>query len=352
MKGLFILIIGLLICFPIFAQDKTDREQERLKGKVKTIEAYRIEFSSQNGKPELSNRTPLYIRKFNPAGNLTEKISYDPDGGIQERLVYNFDGKNRNIGYDEYYTIKNKLITIPRKHVYTLDDKGNRIEYRILEAAGSSAGRFTYKYDSKGNKIEDGYYYHTGEFGGRTVYTYDANGNQISQIYYNAEGAVVGKIISTYNSQGNKLEQLRYRGEVLTYKIINKYDGKQRIIETETIALNAIGGIPPTHSPIPGKIIYRYDDKKRTKDTIIFTPNGKFNGRFLIIFDNRNNEIERYNLTAEGTEIPDINYAGRLKTEYDYDSHGNWTKLKSLYQGNNMSFKANGESERLITYYR
>ncbi len=371
MKIILTVVISLLLCFPIVAQTKTDREQEQLKGEVKTVAAYRIEFSLKDGKHEPSKRISWYSHSFNPEGNLIQRLTYDPSGNILERIVYNFDSKGRKIGYDEYHTIKGELIKVPRKHVYTLDDNGNRIEYRVFESNGNPAGRFTYKYDSNGNKIEDGYYYYTGIFGGKTIYTYDGKGNQTSHVSYSPEQVINGKSISIYDSQGNKIEEHQYRWNTLKYKIVNKYDDKRRVVETETIEFNATGNPPPTHSPIPGKIIYKYDDQKRTTDTAQYLPDGTLVARLRITFDNLGNEIERVTFNADGSEKPSEvrvydntspggfklidTLAGKSVIEYELDLHCNWTKKTSLIQmiemANDINRKAYSGIERQITYY-
>ena len=341
MKVFLTLFVFLLFCLAATAQNKTNREQAQLEGKVKTLEAYRIVFSWKDGKIEQSKRIRWFIHTFNPEGDFTERTTFDHLGNILERIVYNFDKEGRKIGYDEYHTIKGQLITVPRKHIYALDDRGNRIEYKVFESDGNPAGRFTYKYDSKGNKIEDGYYYYTGIFGGRTLYTYDEKGNQTSQISYGQGEAVNWKIILKYDSLGQMVEQLQYSGETLKYKIVNKYDDKRRVVETETIEFNATGNAP-THSPVPGKVIYTYDDRERTKETARYLPDGALAEKVLFTFDGRGNEIERLMFKADGSPEssntsttgtkPLGTLIGKWVTKYEFDSQGNWTKKQFWFR--------------------
>lgn len=344
MKEFLILILSLFIYFPVIAQTKTDCAYQQLTGKVKSVEAFSLNLNQPTEPTDFSKKIPSYLCRYDTQGNLTEILTYNPsDGNIQEKRVYKFDEKGRNIGYDEYHNSKNQLITIPRKHVYTLDEFGRTIEYRVFESNGNPAGRFTYKYDSRGNKIEDGYYRHTGLLGGKTTFTYDADNQQTSEVSYNSEGIINWKNISTYDPQKNSVEKLQYQGEILKYKVITKIDDKTRIIEQETIEYNATGN-KPIHSPIPGKIIYRYDDKARTTLKESYSPNGNLISSSLTSFDIHGNQIEYRPLKTYNTIIN--------TTKYEYDSRNNWTKRISVSDGgNNTSTKFYYFSERLITYY-
>ncbi len=369
MKIFLAFVVTILFCFPAIAQNKTDREQVNLNGSVKTVEAYRIEFSLKDGKTEQAKRLPWYSNTFNPQGNLTERITYNHLGNIIEKIVYTFDAKGRSIGYDEYHTISDKIITLPRKHIYTLDDNGNKIEYRVFESNGTPASRFVYKYDLKGNKIEDSFYYHTGQFGGKTVYTFDDRGNQTSQTLYSADGIVSGKTIFTFDDKGNDTQAINYQGGILRYKFISKYDGKGRILEKETIEFNAIPNVTTSHAPIPGKVIFTYDDKKRTKEITTYKPDGALVESVIYTYDNQNNEIERVVFKEDGSpnnlviqfydniNEPGSKFRGSLSgkslVEFEYDSHGNWTKkIHLIRSGKDAKPEAYYAEEQMITYYR
>ena len=368
MKIFLAFVVTILLCFPAIAQNKTARQQANLNGSVKTVEAYRIEFSFRDGKTEQAKRLSWYSNSFNSKGDLTERVTYNHLGEITEKIVYSFDKKGRNTGYDEYHTIRNKIIIIPRKHIYTLDDKGNRIEYGVFESNGNPASRFIYRYDSKGNKIEYSHYYHTGQIGGTTVYTYDKKGNQISEISYNPERVVTWKIISTYDAKGNETERLQYERDNLKYKIVSRYDNKQRILEKETTEFNATPNSFTSHAPIPGKVIYAYDDTKRTKEVATYKPDGTLVERIIYTYDSRDNEIEYAmfkgddspnfsqiqfydNTSASGVKLLG-SLSGKSVKEYEYDSHDNWTKITYLIQSEEgVKPTAYYAEERVITYY-
>lgn len=368
MKIFLAFVATILLGFSAVAQNKTDRQHASLNGSVKTVDAYRIEFNLKDGRTEQAKRLPWYSNAFNHKGDLTKRITYNHLGNTIEKIVYTFDTKGRNTGYEEYHTIKDEIINIPRKHVYTLDNKGNKIEYRVFESNGNPASRFVYKYDLKGNKIEYSYYYHTGQFGGKTVYTFDDRGNQTSQTSYSADGIISEKTIFTFDDKGNDTQAVIYQGEILRYKFVSKYDEKGRIVEKVTVEFNAIPNSFTSHAPIPGKVIYIHDDTKRTKEVVTFKPDGTLVERVIYTYDNQGNEIECAMFKADGTptnhqiqfydniSVPGSKFHGSLSgksvKEYEYDSHGNWTKKTYLIQSEKDTKPiAYSAEERIITYY-
>lgn len=369
MKTALAFVIASLIWFPIvIGQNKTDRDQAGLISSAKTIEVYIIDFAMKEGKVEQGKHRPWHSITYNPEGNIVERISYNHLGNIAEKLVYTYDTRGRNIGYEEYSACVDKSLTIPRKHIYILDDRGNRIEYKVYDSDGTLASRFTYKYDAQGNKIEEGFYYHTGQFGGKSVYTYDEWGNQTSQTSYGADGVINWKTVSTYDAQGNRTEWLQYQRDTLRYKVISMYDEKGRIVENGTIEFNAIPNVRVSHAPEPGKVVYTYNDEKGTKEVFTYKPDGVLKDRMIYTYDSRRNEVGRAMFKADGSPNdfvirfydniyePESKFRGSLSgkslVEFEYDSHGNWTKKTYLIQsGKNGKPQPYRAEERIITYY-
>lgn len=369
MKILATLFIASLIWTPaVIAQNKPDKYQAELVGPVKTVEASFVDFALRDGKMEQVKQLPWYSAAYNPDGNIVERTSYDHLGNISARYTHTYDPKGRSTGYEEYSAFLDKTLKTPRKHIYSLDDMGNRVEYRVYDSDGSLAQRFTYKYDAKGNKIEDGYYYHTGQFGGKTVYTFDDKGHQTSQAHYGADAAFNWKNVSTYDDRGRRVESLQYQGDKLRYKIVSTYDDKGRFVETETKEFNAVPNVTSSHAPEPGKMVYTYNDEERTKEVATYGPEGSLKNRIVYTYDERGTQIGRAMFKADGSldepvlqfydnvHEPDGKFRGSLRGKslfkVEYDSHGNWTKKTYLIQ------TAKGDKpqpyraeQRVMTYY-
>lgn len=362
------LILCLVWITPVGAQTKTDRDRAELVGPVKSVEAYLIDFFMKNGSTVEGKRRPWHSTSYNTEGNISERVSYDPTGAITDRYKHTFDAKGRSTGYEEYSAFMHKSLTIPRRHVYKLDEEGRRVEYILFESDETVGTRFVYKYDPKGNLIEDQWYPHTGKLGSKRVNVFDERGNQTSQTNYPGDGALSSKFISKFDGHGNRTEWLQYRGDTLRYKITYRYDSKGRILEQETFEFNGIPGMSPSHAPEPGKVVYSYDDEKRTKEVATYELNGRLEGKVAYTYDERGNVIERTMFNGDGLLkdlemrlYDNINKPGsalrgtlsdRSLMKIEYDSHGNWTKKTRFIQSEEgLQSQASSAELRVITYY-
>jgi hypothetical protein len=338
-------IFSLLLLSPVVSQTKTDRDRADLVGPVKSVEAYLVDFFMKDGRTVEGKRRPWHSTTYNPEGNISERVSYDSAGAITAKYIHTFDPQGRNNGYEEYVAILDKSLTIPRRHVYKLDDEGRRVEYTVFESNGSVGTRFVHDYDAKGNLIEELWYAHTGRLGGKSVSTFNEKGNQTAQANYSGDGTLNWKTVSKYDADGKRREWLQYQGETLRSKITSSYDSKGRIRETETFEFNVIPGLRPSHSPEPGKVVYTYDDEKRTKEVATYDISGMLKAKVAYSYDERGNEIGRTMFNGD-------TLSSRSLVKIEYDSLGNWTKKTSFNQSENGGLPQAYHAEvRVITYY-
>ena len=282
MRAVFsLLILGLLWITPVFSHSKTDSDRAGLAGPVKRVEAYLVNFVLKDGSTVEGKRRPLESTTYNSEGNISEKVSYDQTEAITNKLIHTYDAKGRNTGFEEYSAMLDKSLTIPRRHVYKLDEEGRRVEYIVFDSDGSVGTRFVYKYDAEGNLIEEQWYSHTGLLGGKTVSTFNEKGKQTTQAYYSGEGTLNWKIISKYDAAGNRTEWLQYEGDTLRYKIISSHDSKGRVLDDETFEFNGNPNVRASHAPEPGKVVYKYDDQKRTKEVATDEANGTLKSKVV-----------------------------------------------------------------------
>lgn len=339
---------SLVLCFlsltPVAAQSQTDRDRDGLVGPVKSVEAYLIDFVQKEEK-----RRPSFTTTYNTEGNISKRATYDSTGAISARYVHTYDANGRSTGYEEYAAMLDKTLTIPRRHVYKLNEEGRKVEYIVFESNGTVGTRFVYKYDPKGNLIEQQWYPHTGQLGGSLIYTFDEKGKQTSETSYEGSGALSWKSISKYDNNGNKTEWVHYERKSLRYKIHFTYDDKGRVVEQETMDFNiSPGALPPTHSPQAGKVTYTYDDDKRTREVATYAVDGTLKEKTVYAYDERKNEIGVTTFNADGS----LKNGEMLLIDIEYDSHGNWTRKTRLVQ-----YEKGGQIQaayaelRVITYY-
>jgi len=362
-----LLITCVLGLNSLIAQNKseTDRERDGLRGAIKKVETYLVDFLPQ-GDVIVEQKRPWVINSYNVKGNRSEQIVHLQDGNVHTD-VYIYDAEGRNVECRTYSNATDKTLDKYQKYVHRFDDKSNMIERIVTEFDGSSTARFVYKYDAKGNKIEYRNYYYTGALGGKTVYTYNEDGEVTSQTLYQGEDSLSGKSMFLYDKKQKTEQTIIYQGETLRYKILFSMDGKGRIVQQETLEFNAVPNQWTSHAPEPGKVVFIYDDERKTKEEIKFNKNDFMERADLYTYDEKDNETERVWYESGGSfdEIMQSKdktlaaqkklrgiFKGKITYRYEYDAQGNWTKKTRLYQSQeNEQLRPQSAEYRIISYY-
>jgi len=350
------IILLLCLSFGIQAQapKKSDWEKDGLAGPVKRIELWRIEYQLENGRTVENKRVLLRATSYNSEGGKDEQVDFDPFGKRQQKIVYTYDSLGRFTGYDEYYRDADN----PRKHIYFLNSDGNPTEYNVYDADGSPAGKFFYKYDAAGNKTEEIFQSWNGSRIGRVVSTYDEKGNQLTQTSYGQDNAISWNTVLSYDREGRRLGWIQYQKGTLRYKIFSKYDEKGRIVEQETFEFNAPSNMITSHAPVPGKVLYAYDDEKRTREVATYSADGQLSSSILYTYDEKGNQIADASSKPDGSSDDKViqfstgRLSGRPIIRFDYDEHGNWLRKSYLIQpADSDKPKAYSGEYRVITYF-
>ena len=322
-------------------EGKSDVEKAGLAGRVKSVELVRVEYAFKDGRGVESKRGIVRKTIYDEQGRRAEEVMYDQGGSPSARNVYTYDAAGRSTGYEEYNSVLDRSLSKPRRHVYTLDGAGRTVEYTVYESDGSVGSRFTYAYDAAGNKTEETFYSWQGRRMGRLVYAYDARGHLLTQTSYNEGDEVSWKQVHVYDAEGRKTESAQYQGETLRYRFFYKYDAKGRVKEVETREFNAIPNVRTTHAPEPGRVVYTYDDEKRTKEVATYDERGTLKKRMLHSLDEKGNDAGAKELNADGSpkaaemRLYDENaglrtVTGTTSAEFVYDARGNWTRKTFL----------------------
>ena len=344
-------------------EGKSDVEKAGLKGRVKSVEVSRVEYALKDGRSVEARRTPFRKTIYDEQGRRVEEVTYGQAGSVSQRLVYTYDAEGRNTGYEEYSSLVDKSLSKPRRHVYALDGAGRMVEYTVYESDGSAGSRFTYAYDAAGNKTEEAFYSWQGVLRGRLVYAYDARGNVLTQTSYDAGDAVSWKDVNVYDAEGRKTESAQYHGDKLRYRFFYKYDAKGRQKEVETREFDALPDLRPSHAPEPGRVVYTYDDEKRTKDVAAYDERGVLKSRLLYSLDETLNGGGATELNADGSvkskelrwydkDVPVGTLSGTPTAELAHDERGNWTRRTFLLKpAGAESAEPYWAEFRVIVYY-
>ena len=283
-----VLFVFVLWSVAVNAQKKSDTEQDQLVGSVQTVTIEVSEFVTKEGKNVEGPRVPQHTVAYDARGNRVKRVDFNRDGTVAQTLVYNYDAEGRCVGYDDYAA----GLSTPRKHIYTLDSKGHRVEYRIVQPNGEAGDeKYIYKYDSNGNRVVEELYHKTSLIS-RNENTYDAQGRLISQISYNPDSTVSSRIRVSFAPEGKPIERTRHDGDLLTYRVRYTYDTKHRPVQVETTG-SYVETDSTSEGHITGKVVYVYKGNDHPKEMLIYNQDGSLRERVVIDYDSRGNWTKR-----------------------------------------------------------
>ena len=211
-------------------RSRTDKEEEKLRGSVKTIQ---IEI----------------VRGLNPAEPSTEsakilllKESFDRNGNVTKSLVNDEDGVQRS-AHGWKYTYDNEGREIRKEY---LDSDGRVTSIGVTRYEGRERAELTQYnpdgtvnhiwesfFDSRGRLVRDTRNYPTG-LGWEHLYKYDTGGRLIERINRELGGKVLDTGEWTYDDHGTQTSWIVYKGDgtkIQMFKSQFEYDGDGNISE-------------------------------------------------------------------------------------------------------------------------
>ena len=301
----------ILICFSICSVSILTAQTKQKPvgtGTFKSIENWEITFSLKDGRTSESNRILKQRITFRPDGSKDEETFYKPDGSIITRMVYAYDEGGHVTGSYEYTSTLDKTLSLPRRHIFTLDYLGRRIEYRVIDADGEIATRFTYRYDDSGKLVEEDIFPRGGNPSTRVLHTYDEKGRLTGDLTYDGD-KLTSSFSIKYDSNGDCAETSRYIGGKLDSRTVYVSDDKHRPISEDTFVEEKVsekskdGALEfrsSNHGPRSGKTITNYDDAARTKEVLIYDSTGVLTQRVVSGFDEHGQQTSSSAFDASG----------------------------------------------------
>lgn len=249
----------------------------------------------------------LFDFRYDQAGRLLEKTSYETDGRPYQKNTYEYDAKGNLLKSLEEDLLNN------RKAVSTyLSDENSRVEY--LDTSGQVQEVQEFRFDPQ-TRVQ-------------------------MEFFRKPEGSINWGIKKKLDKWGNALEQAQFMDEDEMdseeyYELIHQYQYNHAGQITEQLSLD--------DGEFVGKELFVYDEQGRIAETTFYFKNP----------DNLSfHKTYRYNEHGEVTEWTWDNresyarFAHKYTYEYTYDPYGNWILRKSFNQG----FPA-GTVERAIVYW-
>ena len=194
MKALLAISVSLFTLCSAFSQKmKSDREDEGLNGKVKSVVTEGAKLASDSGQLKEGERKLKSIESYDTDGNITEKVIYD----IGDKHVYTFIDGSKTVKITRFESGNNPppaIVVGPLKNSNS-KPRDSRYSYK-----------FKYKYDALGNITEEAWYHNDGSLWLRYVSTFDASGNRTKFAQYRADGSL-GFEITYKNDKGNIVQE-------------------------------------------------------------------------------------------------------------------------------------------------
>lgn len=225
--------------------------------------------------------------------------------GPRRKTIYHFTPSGyftELLFYDENGVLWHRM-------TFDYNEKGN-----LIKRTDSIGFVELYAYDESNNNIEAVLYF-AGKARSRWEYKYDIGGNKVEEAKYESDGSLSEKTIFKYDEVGNVVEEFLYKADgSLWLKFRFKYDAAGNRIEMATYDL---GGLSGRHT-------YKRD---RTGNII-------------------EEEETQYDASGPVTE--------KRRYEYEFDSHGNWTKqvcFRWVTRFGESYWEPQRVTYRTITYY-
>ena len=228
-------------------QAETERDRLGLRGPVRSLSIFRADVEKQGDRWESQEELPVRTDRFDRQGNLTERLSYDPEGTLRERVVFLSDAST-NEREVRHYGPENSL---SGRVVLSYAEHGALAESRSYSTRDVLTERVIFQYDANGREIESHIYQPNGELKSRTASRYDVQGNIEEQWWYDAAETLVKKVV--YHRD--------FRGTLVT-RASFVYATNSRLSERTDVHFNNNGD--PTERIV-------YVDSGRQRHTEMFT---------------------------------------------------------------------------------
>lgn len=234
-------------------QHKNDWQEEKLKGRVKSIRHIEYGASMKNGNitkdniifDEYSlneyNQETNYLIMFNHDGNITKKNHYKPNGNIRSQFSYKYDNRRNKIEEhfreDDYFRI----------NYYSFNSKNQLIRFKSEQTLHSIS--YDDKHKTSIEKNKDGDY--------KFLTQYDDDGKIIETKEIQDYNTIISITRYKYDNRGNNIEKhIMGDPHVISYKDIYEYDNNDNPIKEKRITVD-IEGI--TNISYEVNYIYKYD---------------------------------------------------------------------------------------------
>jgi|GEM_PF-2461163 len=311
----------------------TDTEELNLKGRIHSISEVLFNGGVKADKVFKTGNVPQKTDSawFDDKGNKTDEKIYDAAGNILTEWANNYDA-NENLS-EFKYSVKGKQ---RQKDTYKYDSLNRMVEWVRYKGADNLYEKDTYKYDENGHQNEqdvEEHYPVKRTF--KKFYAFDEAGNKINEKEFTLGKGEMPIHNWKYDAAGNVTEETDYspQGKLQT-KILFTYNAGRLTERKATLPDGSIGS----------RDVYTYNGKGYKAVLDMYNNLGKLYHFFTYAYDPHGNIKEQKEFkvfTDEGNQLEDAD-----TYELEYDKTGNWIKKTDLKLDGTVTL-----SEREIIYY-
>lgn len=232
MKSLIISLLLFYTSVNAYSQ-KTDVEDDKLKGKVKSVS-----FISYSQDPGEERRFGIKsFTSYNEKGFMLEHSYFDKENGLKDNIIIpTYDGRGVKILDSSFTTGR----VYDGKSTYTFDKLGNRIEWLEYNSRDSLIMRHSFKYNSKKQLVKH-LRYNPVDLVGSVEYILDAKGRVLSDISSGGDGTFNYQFSYVYDIKGNTIsEQFKHPDKTREYLLKMQYDKFGNVISEEKYNVNGV----------------------------------------------------------------------------------------------------------------
>ena len=220
--------------------------------------------------------------------------------------------------------------------VYKYDDRGNLIDYQVLNKHGNTIREYLYRFDADNRNVEFTALKRNGKIKRQMTYDYDKAGNNIETHWF-FDDDPPARLVRNYDNKNHLVEQIyyynHYKKQGMSYKYSYYDDGsrkqsveynrKGKILHTWNYDCSPVGQLEGYKFKDTSKICIRYEMDKngnRIKVTEEFVKRGNVIRR-----------INKYDLHDRLLDVSDYNKKGKIVYRYSYDYNSDGRMIEALY---------------------
>ncbi len=332
MPGPLLLYIYMMWGFiPVAAVGQPAAAGNSFANPIREKKVYVLAEASRDGKISYDSSLASYA-SYDRNGNILENALYR-EGSLVTRLTCKYDKRGHKIDNTAY----DAAGMVHDRTTYKYNDKDSLIEQGNYEIGNELDNKIIITYNNAGRKIKEVKIKEEDEERGndenaeKKLYSYDDRGNRVEEKVMNREGKVSYIYQWKYDAANNKTEEVRKSGEREEWKFLYAYNGFNKLEKEEHIY-----PYPNSHSTV----IMHYDkDHHLTEQTTFDYKNHPVQKNLYTYIARRlaatdeNGAVTRYEYDSAGNKVKESTLANNeLLSQKTFDVQGNlltWAHYKS-----------------------